>query len=508
MRSQRLTTVLLVAGGALLLALVALRACLRYVPPGHMLVVISKAGDPLPEGEVLAERGQKGVQREVLGEGWHWVTPVLYTTELHPNVVIPPGKVGIVTALGGKRLPEGRVLAEKDAGEQGIWRQVLPPGAYRLNPYGYKVEQADVTEVRPGFVGVMRRLLGKDGPSRFATNDREKGILRAVLQPGIYYVNPKEYEVIPCEIGIYQTTYNYDRDTNRNTSITFPAKDGNVISLDCTVEWEVLPESWPALVAEYGNRLPKIAQIVIDQHARKICRDRGLNYGAQDFLEGDRREKFQEDFARELDRACTKNRVLVRSAFIRNIVIPESFLEPIRQRQLAAETKLTSEALTETALTQAEVEEAKQMIEQRKAEVKAQTARKVAVVERDVENVTRLTEAEVEKMKAEYGAKIAELDAEREKVLGEAKAQATKMVKTAESSLHKLKMEVFGNDAQAYLRYTMAQELNPKLTVRLFQSGPGTLWTNLGNKGMNFLMPLPGAAGKTEITSKGAEKEK
>ena len=44
----------------------------------------------------------------------------------------------------------------------------------------------------------------------------------------------------------------------------------------------------------------------------------------------------------------------------------------------------------------------------------------------------------------------------------------------------------------------MAQELNPRMTLRLFQSGPGTLWTNLGNKGMNFLMPLPGPAGKAE----------
>jgi uncharacterized membrane protein YqiK len=94
MTSQRLTYGLLIACGAVLLALVPLRLCFRYVPAGQMLVVIAKGGDPLPEGEVLAEKGQKGVQKEVLGEGWHWVTPVLYTTELHPNVVIPPGRWG------------------------------------------------------------------------------------------------------------------------------------------------------------------------------------------------------------------------------------------------------------------------------------------------------------------------------------------------------------------------------------------------------------------------------
>src|SRR5947209_8279064 len=74
----------------------------RYVPPGHHLVVISKNGDPLTEGEVLADRGQKGIQREVLGEGYHFVWPIIYSTELKTNTVVPPGNVGIVTALGGK----------------------------------------------------------------------------------------------------------------------------------------------------------------------------------------------------------------------------------------------------------------------------------------------------------------------------------------------------------------------------------------------------------------------
>ena len=42
-----------------------------YVPPGKMLVVISKNGQPLASGQVLADSGQKGVQKGVLGEGWH-----------------------------------------------------------------------------------------------------------------------------------------------------------------------------------------------------------------------------------------------------------------------------------------------------------------------------------------------------------------------------------------------------------------------------------------------------
>jgi hypothetical protein len=150
-------------------------------------------------------------------------------------------------------------------------------------------------------------------------------------------------------------------------------------------------------------------------------------------------------------------------------------------------------AKTETAKSNAEVEEAKSMINQRVAEVGAETARLVAAIDRQRENVKTLTGAEIEKMRAEYGAKIAQLDAEREQVMGEAKAQVDKMRETAKSSLHKMKMDVFANDGNAYLRYTMAQQINPKLVLRLFHSGPGTLWTNMGDKNMNLLMPVPGA---------------
>src|SRR5262245_13032254 len=58
-----------------------------YVAPGNHLVTIAKNGDELPSGQVLADAGQKGVLREVQGEGWHFVMPVVYQTERHDNTV-------------------------------------------------------------------------------------------------------------------------------------------------------------------------------------------------------------------------------------------------------------------------------------------------------------------------------------------------------------------------------------------------------------------------------------
>jgi hypothetical protein len=463
-----------------------------YVHPGFHLVTLNKNGLELPTGQVLAEPGYKGIQREVKGEGWHFVMPIIYQTFVEPNTVIEPGKVGILTTRGGRPLPPGKILADED--EQGIQRHVLPPGAYRLNRHGIDVEQVDATEIKPGFVGVLRRRLGRDGKDRFAEEKDEKGILRLVLQPGLYYLNTKEFEVLKAEVGIFQTTFHAGSGKkDPGTAITFTSKGGFNISMDCTVEWEVLPENMPALVAEYGGR-KAVEKNVIDLQAHAIGRDKGIDYGAQDLLEGTKREQFQGDFTKELVRVCKAKGVTIHSAFIRNIDIPEEYLKPIRDKQIASETQVTNKAKEATAQSEAEVEREQQMILQRVAEVEAETKRLVAGIDRDVQNITSLTEAEIEKTKADYAARIAKLDAEQKQVVGEADANVKKLTETAKSSLYQMKMEVFQNDGNAFLRYTLADQLNPQMRLRLFHSGPGTFWTNMDGKGMQLLVPTPGAA--------------
>jgi hypothetical protein len=494
-RLKRLAlTVLGLGFGLLLVFLMLWNTFFVYVPPGKHLVVIANSGAEMAPGQVLAKPGQKGIQEDVLGEGWHFVLPIVYGTEKHDNTDVPAGKVGVVTAKGGEPLPPGQVLAER--GQQGIQREVLPPGAYRLNRYGYEVELVDATMVKPGFVGVRRRLVGKDVKGRFATEEKEeKGILPKVLQPGIYFLNPKEFEVIMAEVGIYQSTFA----KAGNTAITFTSKGGFNISMDCTIEWEVLPENMPALVAEYGSR-KRVEKTVVDLQAHAIPRDKGIDYGAQDLLEGTRREQFQADFSKELKRVGQEKGVLVHSAFIRNIEIPEQYLKPIRDKQIAAETELTNEAKRTTAQSVAEVEREQQMIQQRVQEVEAETKRLVASIDREVENLTTFTDAEIGKLKAEYAAQIAAMEAEQKQVVGEAEATVTKLKETAQNSIYQMKMEVFQNDANAFLRYTLAEKLNPQMRLRLFHSGPGTLWTNMEGKNLQLLMPAPGTSAAPPAT--------
>jgi hypothetical protein len=476
-----------------------------YVAPGRHLVIVAKDGEPLPAGYALAEPGQMGIQREVLGEGWHFVLPVVYTTELGKNTDIPPGKVGIVTAKGGKPLPPGRLLAGE--GEQGIQRKVLPPGTYRINLYGFDVELVDAIKIEPGFVGVVRRKLGKEGNGRFADSPDEMGILRNVLQPGLYYKNTKEFDVEPVEIGIFQSTFFYDDDEAKSTAIKFTSKGGFEISMDCTIEWEILPKDMPSLVAEYGSRR-EIELKVIDVQAHAIGRDKGIDYGVQDFLEGTKRETFQDDFTNELIKVCEKKNVTIHSAFIRNIVIPETYLQPIRDKQIAAETEITNKAKEATAESDADVEREKETITQRTAEVEAETKRLVASIEQNVQNITVSTQVAIEKLKAEYQAKIAKIEAEKTETLGQAAADVTRLTETARGTLYQLKMDVFGKNGDAFLRYSMAQKLSEKLVLRLFHAGNGTFWTNMDGKSVNLLLPAPGSTSREPPPAREAKTDK
>ena len=90
--------------------------------------------------------------------------------------------------------------------------------------------------VAAGFVGVQRRLLGVEGAGRFAEEDPakgppQKGILHTLLQPGLYYLNTKEFEVIKSEVGIFQTTFRREPPKNPGTAITFTSKGGFNISM-------------------------------------------------------------------------------------------------------------------------------------------------------------------------------------------------------------------------------------------------------------------------------------
>ncbi|MDQ5909921.1 MAG: hypothetical protein QG599_2016 [Pseudomonadota bacterium] len=178
--------------------------CRFYVEPGYMAIVTAKSGETLPPGQILAQPGQKGMQEQPLGEGRHFLNPWLYEHQIMPVVTIPPGKVGVVTSKVGAELPPGEFLAEP--GQKGIWRRTLGPGKHRFNPYGYQIDITDAISIPIGYVGVVTSLSGKQTtPDAFA-GPGEKGVRQDILQPGLYYANPKALQVDLLEIGVNQVS--------------------------------------------------------------------------------------------------------------------------------------------------------------------------------------------------------------------------------------------------------------------------------------------------------------
>jgi len=119
-----------------------------YVDEGYSLQLRYKG--PLMFGERLtaipgdwASEDQIGVRQRLRGPGRHFYCPIWWERTIVPDVVVRPGEVGLVTCKLGDDLPRGEFLVDGELGDttsKGILRRVLHPGSYRVNPYGYQVQ--------------------------------------------------------------------------------------------------------------------------------------------------------------------------------------------------------------------------------------------------------------------------------------------------------------------------------------------------------------------------------
>lgn len=527
----------------------------HYVSEGEMLIVISKTGADLPVGELLAGPGQKGPQKQVLGEGRHFVLPYFHAVEKKRldrlNMEIPPEEIGVVTARVGTDLPAGQILAAP--GQKGIQRQVLPPGRHRLNPYGYTVERRPATRIQPGYVGFVTSLVGEPpsryhvalepgaaadaaqagavaealkkvqgvtgvDPSRLDTGvllvacpgpdadarldavpgvlavrgpfagPGEKGIQFDVLQPGLYYLNPYELNVREVEVGMNQVSF------LGADQIAFPSADAFDIRLDSTVEWELHPENVALVMAEFGAR-KEIEDKVLVAQSRSIGRLEGSKYGAKDFLLGEGRSQIQEAFTSRLLEKCREKHVTIHSAYIRHISIPDSLLQPIRESYVAQEIERTAKVQEETRRSAAALQRERALITQRKQEVHAETEALKLRLQAEATREVAEVEATTRRLVAEKQQEIAHLEAQRTKRLGEARAEVQRLLGEARAGLFKLKVAAFKGDGDAFARYTLAESVREDLTIRLVETGEGTLWTDL-DKSTGLGAPLLDATRK------------
>jgi hypothetical protein len=485
-------TVALIGVLSLVVLTMAWHSVFHYVGPGKVLVVIAKTGDELPPGQLLAKPGQKGIQEAVLGEGRHFILPVVNEVEIADAIEVDADHVGVVKANVGKDLPAGQILADDD--EKGIRRRVLPPGRHRLNPHGYSVELKPVVKIRPGYVGFVTNLVGRELPAgKTWAGEGEKGPRRDVMPAGTYYLNPYEVRVEEIEVGINQVSF---LDQHR---LSFPSSDAFPITLEATVEWELTPEAVAPVMKEFGARSAIEEKIIVPQ-ATSIGRLAGSRYDAKDFLLGEGREKFQKAFTDELTAISKSKNVEVHSAFIRQIEIPPTLRKPIQEAYVSVQKEETARVWEETRKSAARLAGEKTLITKAEAEVAAQTKAIVQTINAQAEQDVGKIDADTRLLIAQKQKEIASLEAQRTLVLGQAQAAVQKKLGDARAELFALKVQAFGGDATAFRRYAFAEALPQDLAIRLVQSGSGTLWTDLtGTAGLDDVAKakiLKGATGK------------
>jgi regulator of protease activity HflC (stomatin/prohibitin superfamily) len=524
--------------------------CRFYVEPNEMAVITAKVGEPLPPGQILAKEGQKGIQRTVLGEGRHFLNPILYEREIVPVIIIPPGKVGVVTSKVGEKLPAGEFLA--DAGQKGIWRTVLGPGKYRLNPYGYQVDIVDAISIPIGYAGVLTSLSGKQAPEGQFAGANEKGVRKDILQPGLYYVNPKAFKTDVLEIGVNQVSLlgrsggevitkgrmaaqnvameqlqsrmlekqkqkrldyisrsaqslkrsfgrgrtpeqqekldlqrvreEYIQDDSMATLglaqfVEFPSRDGFQIRVDMTVEFELLPDEIAWIFRRYGD-LPAVVDKVIMPQITSISRNKGSEYRAKDFIQGEGREKFQNDLTAALANKLQEKNLIVHNALIRHVEVPMQILDPIQKASIAVERDLTNKEKQNTAKRLAELNTEITLIAQRREQVQQETEKIKAEIRADEEKQVAEIRADALKQVAEINKETAAIRADIVRKIAVAEADAHKMVEGEKARGLQMKAEAFG-DPSAYALWTLAGSLNDDVKVNILHAGDGTLWTDL-----------------------------
>jgi len=320
-------------------------------------------------------------------------------------------------------------------------------------------------------------------PTRLVSHEDERGVRARVLQPGIYYQNPRlhKVDIVPC--GYDAISIHADA-KNSNAGIRFYSGDGYQVEADFTVVWGVSPADAPEIVANIGS-WDFVRLNVIEPAMKAACQNVGAKYTSKELIQGATRSKFQDELSASLEKTVQVRKVHVLLALIRNITIRDNtgkdatggLLATIQRANIEIERDLTNKQKTVTAMTAAKLEQALKGVDVAKETVASDSQVKVANIGADAAKQAAEIDAQRDLDVATINLQIAQLEAKRTQTLGKAQADVSRMKNEAEAKGAKLLVDAFGSP-QAYNLYTFAKGFEPK-ELRLIFAGPGTFWTDL-----------------------------
>jgi uncharacterized membrane protein YqiK len=237
--------------------------------------VLFGSNKTLPNGSLIATKGEAGWQVDMLAPGIHFFFwPWQYEIKRQEVIEIKETQLGLVKAKDGAPLTLGRVLGKvvgcnnfQDAraflnsgGQRGPQLAVIPPSTYRINTELFEVIGARVTEIDDQHTGIVTTMDGTPlmtnhiaGPTiagheqfqdaqAFITNGGNKGLQEQVLLAGRYYINPwfatiEQKELSLVDIANVGVIVSYVGEAGKDLSgDTF--KHGNLVADGCKGVWQ------------------------------------------------------------------------------------------------------------------------------------------------------------------------------------------------------------------------------------------------------------------------------
>ncbi len=453
------------------------------IKKGQLGLVTKRVGDIPPPGTILVSKDDnyKGVQREVLVPGEYYLNPLAVEVDIIDAVVIPKGQVGIVTKRVGKMPPEGTILVEADDKFQGIQRQPLQPGIHYINPFEKDVKIIPAVVVLDGNVGVQIAKTGTPKPfDQLLAKPGQRGILEETLSPGLYYINPYEYEVVVFDTRQqrYEMTFLEGKgDTEISDSIRFLSDDGFEIVIDLTVLYQVFPENAPYVVATVGRDVKDVRDKIIRPSARSFARIIGSMNIGEEFVHGSTRQAFQNNLHTALEQKCLESKVMVNQTLIRHFEVPKELRDPITRKVIAAKLEEQYTQQQKTQMANAELARQKELVNFQDKKVKAETSKMEATIRAEQQRDVEETLVAKKKFEAQGDAEKIKIDADAKLYAAKKEAEGILVQKTAEAEGQRKMVNAWSGEGA---RFIVAKELASRLSnakiipLELFFGGGGS----------------------------------
>ena len=263
---------------AIIVSLILYKFILRFlfgmviVPENRIGLVTKKfvlfgANRSLPDGRIIATKGEAGFQAKTLAPGLYWgMWPWQYGVTMQPFLVIPEGNIGLILANDGAEIPTGAILGRRvesdnfqdaesflnNGGQKGRQTSYITAGTYRINSYAFTVTITPMVIIHENMVGIVTTLDGRpihsgqiagkfvDGHNNFQDidtflkNDGNRGLQPSIVLAGSYNINPwavqiEEVPMTDVPIGHVGVVISYIGEDGKDlTGESF--KHGNIVS--------------------------------------------------------------------------------------------------------------------------------------------------------------------------------------------------------------------------------------------------------------------------------------